>query len=100
MTSKPDLSMWVDDNDDDNLPPEYKAVSDKVRPLLNEIANSMYEEDYTFTETMSLVTSIIGKVYDTVLQDYPDKKEYVRTSVEQSIKMTLNSCERGHKRLQ
>lgn len=101
MTDKSKLFvLHVDGVSDEAVPDNIQDMKDKVRPLLNVIAEALFEEKYTMGETMSVVASIVGRMYEHVCLEKSDKAAYARHYIENSIKLTMDSCERGHKTLQ
>jgi len=98
-TKKPKLGMWIDHNDDESLPPEFKRVSNKVRPLVNSVGHKMHEEGYDFSECMSFITTIFSQVYESAIRTDKSKQRNYRDSMETAVKMVFDSVDRGHKSL-
>jgi hypothetical protein len=101
MTKKSNLYvLHIDGVNDDVVPESLQKIKDKVRPLLSVIAEILFEEKYTMGETMSVIASIVGRMYEHVWLEQSDKAKWARDYIENSLKLTMDSVERGHKTLQ
>lgn len=97
MTDKKLLVLHIDGVNDEDVPNIIKDIKEKVRPLLNVVGDIFHEQEYTLAEIMSVVSSLIGRMYEPVCTNRKDMQEGVRHYIENSIKLTMDSCERGHK---